>query len=129
MWLNILLNLRRLGLGVVSFMLRINLMSTLVLLMVSGLTLKGWLNCMLHTLEDAYRKALEVEKFNKPSSFVHTGPSMSSNSNTRPKTIKSQESSLRNSLPVASPIEYKASNLSIVYHKYHHKGHIASRYP
>ena len=33
---------------------------------------------------------------------------------------------MRNSLPVTSPIEFKASNSSIVYHKCHHKGHIAS---
>ena len=32
-----------------------------------------------------------------------------------------------NSLPFASLIESKASNSSIVYHKCHHKGHIASR--
>ena len=54
---------------------------------------------------------------------------MSSNGNTRPNTIRSQESSLRNSLPVASPIESKGSNSSIVYHRCHHKGHIASRCP
>ena len=54
---------------------------------------------------------------------------MSSNSNIRPNNIRSQESSLCNSLPVASPIESKASNSSIVYHKCHHKGHIASRCP
>ena len=52
---------------------------------------------------------------------------MSSKSNTRPNNIRNQESSLRNSLPVASPIESKASNSSIVCHKCHHKGHIASR--
>ena len=46
-----------------------------------------------------------------------------------PNNIKSKESSLRNSLPVASPIESKASNSSIVCHKCHHKGHIASRCP
>ena len=84
-----------------------------------------------HTVEDAYQKTLEVEKFNRPSSFAHTGQSksqsMSSNSNTRPNNIRSQESSLRNCLPVASPIESKASNSSIVYHKCHLKGHIASR--
>ena len=45
-----------------------------------------------HTLEDAYQKALEVEKFNKPSSFAHTCQSMSSNGNTRPNNIRSQES-------------------------------------
>ena len=54
---------------------------------------------------------------------------MSSNGNTRPNNIKSKESSLRNSLPVDSPIESKASNSSIVCHKCHHKGHIASRCP
>ena len=32
-----------------------------------------------------------------------------------------------NSLPIASPIEPKTSNSSIVCHKCHHKGHIASR--
>ena len=31
----------------------------------------------LHTVEDAYKKALEVEKFNRPSSFAHTGQSKS----------------------------------------------------
>ena len=86
-----------------------------------------------HTVEDAYQKALEVEKFNRPSSFAHTGQSksqsMSSNNNTRPNNIRSQESSLRNSLPIASPIESKTSNSSIVCHKCHHKGHIASRCP
>ena len=30
-----------------------------------------------HTVEDAYQKALEVEKFNRPSSFAHTGQSKS----------------------------------------------------
>ena len=54
---------------------------------------------------------------------------MSSNSNTRPNNIRSQESSLRNSLSVASPIDSKASNSSIVSHKCHHKGHIASHWP
>ena len=34
---------------------------------------------------------------------------------------------MRNSLPVASPIESKASNASIICHNYHHKDHIASR--
>ena len=86
-----------------------------------------------HTVEDAYQKALEVEKFNRPSSFAHTGQSksqsMSSDSNTMPNNIRSKESSLRNSLPVASPIESKANNSSIVYHKCHHKGHITSRCP
>ena len=86
-----------------------------------------------HTVEDAYQKALEVEKFNRPSSFAHTGQSksqsMSSDSNTMSNNIRSKESSLRNSLPVASPITFKASNSSIVCHKCHHKGHIASRCP
>ena len=54
---------------------------------------------------------------------------MSSDGNTMPNNIKSKESSLRNSLLVASPIESKASNSSIVCHKCHHKGHIASRCP
>ena len=54
---------------------------------------------------------------------------MSSNGNTRPNNIRSQGSRLRNSLPVATPIESKASNSSIFCHKYHHKGHIASRCP
>ena len=85
------------------------------------------------TIDDVYQKALEVDKFNKPSYFAHTGQSksqsMSSNSNPRPNNIRSQESSLRNSLPVASPIESKASNSSIVCHKCHHNGHIASRCP
>ena len=87
----------------------------------------------LHTVEDAYQKALEVDKFIRPSSFVHTGQSksqsMSSNSNTRPNNIWSQESSLCNSLLVASPIESKASNSSIVCRKCHHKGHITSCCP
>ena len=86
-----------------------------------------------HTVEDAYKKALEVEKFNRSSSFAHIGQSksqsMSSNGNTRPNNIRSQESSLRNSLPVASPIESMASNSSVVCHKCHHKGHITSRCP
>ena len=77
--------------------------------------------------------ALEVKKFNRPSSFAHTSQSksqsLSSNGNTRPNNIRSQESSLRNSLPIASPIESKASNSSIVCHKCHHKDHIASHYP
>ena len=30
-----------------------------------------------HTVEDAYQKSLEVEKFNKPSSFAHTSQSKS----------------------------------------------------
>ena len=46
-----------------------------------------------------------------------------------PNNIRSKESSLRNSLPVASPIESKASTSSIVCHKFHHKGHIASCCP
>ena len=54
---------------------------------------------------------------------------MSSNNNTRPNNIRSKESSLRNSLPIASLIESKANNSSIVYHKCHHKGHIASSCP
>ena len=54
---------------------------------------------------------------------------MSSDSNTMPKNIRSKESSLRNSLPIASPIESKASNSSIACLKCHHKGHIASRCP
>ena len=51
---------------------------------------------------------------------------MSSNGNTMPNNIRSNESTLRNSLPIASPIESKASNSSIIYHKCHHKDHIAS---
>ena len=51
------------------------------------------------------------------------------NGNTRPNNIRRKESSLRNSLPVAYPIESKASNSYIVCHKCHHKGHIASRCP
>ena len=43
-----------------------------------------------------------------------------------PNNIRSKESSLRNSLLVASPIESKASNSLIVCHKCHHKGHIPS---
>ena len=74
-----------------------------------------------HTVEDAYQKALEVEKFNRPSSFAYTGhsksQSMSSNGNTMPNNIRSKESSLRNSLPIVTPIESKASNSSIVCHK------------
>ena len=84
-----------------------------------------------HTIEDAYQKALKVEKFNRPSSFAHTdqskSQSMSLDGNTMPANIRSKESSLRNSLPVASHIASKASNSSIVCHKCHHKGHIASR--
>ena len=83
-----------------------------------------------HIVDDAYKKALEVKKCNRPSSFAHKGQSksqsMSSNGNPRPNNIKSQESSLCNSLPVASPIESKASNSSIVCHKCHHKGHTMS---
>ena len=86
-----------------------------------------------HTVEDAYQKALEVKKFNRPSFFAHTGQSksqsMSSKSNTRPNNIRSQESSLRNSLHIASPNESKTSNSSVVCHKCHHKGYIASRCP
>ena len=82
-----------------------------------------------HTVEDAYKKALKVEKFNRPSSFAHTCQSMSSNGNNRPNNIRSKKSCLCNSLPVASPIESKASNSSIACHKCHHKGHIASRCP
>ena len=54
---------------------------------------------------------------------------MPSNDNTRPNTIRSQESSLCNSLLVASPIESKACNSLIVCRKCHHKGHMASRCP
>ena len=86
-----------------------------------------------HTIEDAYQKALEVETFNRPSSFAHTSQSksqsMSSNGNTTPNNIRSKESILCNSLPVASHIASKASNSSIVCHKCHHKGHIAFRCP
>ena len=86
-----------------------------------------------HTVEDAYQKALEVEKFNRPSYFAHIGQSKSqsmlSNGNTRPNNFRSQESSLRNSLPVASLIESMASNSLIVCHKCHYKGHISSRCP
>ena len=86
-----------------------------------------------HTVDDAYQKALEVEKFNRPSSSAHTSQSklqsMSSDGNTMPNNFRSQESSLLNSLPVASPIESMTSNSSIVYHKCHHKGHIESRCP
>ena len=86
-----------------------------------------------HTVEDTYQKALKFEKFNRPSSFAHTSQSksqsMSSNSNTRPNNIRSQESSLRNPLPVASPIKSKASNSSIGCHKCHHKGYIVSCSP
>ena len=79
------------------------------------------------------KKALEVEKFNKPSFFAHTGQSksqsMSSNGNTRPNNIRDKKSSLCNSLPITSPIESKTSTSSIVCHKCHHKGYIASRCP
>ena len=85
------------------------------------------------TIEDASQKALEVEKFNRPSSFAHIGQpksqSMSSDGNTMPNNIRSKESSLHNSFPVASPIESETSNSSIVCYKCHHKGHIASRCP
>ena len=85
------------------------------------------------TVEDAYQKALEVEKCNRPSSFAHTSQSksqsMSSNGNTMLNNIRSKESSLHNSLPAASPIESKTNNSSIVCHKCHHKGHIASPCP
>ena len=54
---------------------------------------------------------------------------MSSNGNTRSNNIWSNESSLCNSLPLASPIESKDSNSLIVCHKCHHKGHIASHSP
>ena len=42
-----------------------------------------------HTVEDAYQKALEVEKFNRPSSFAYIGQSQSksSNGNTMPNNI------------------------------------------
>ena len=46
-----------------------------------------------------------------------------------PNNLRSKESSLRNSLPVASLIESKTSFSSIVCHKCHHKGHIVSRCP
>ena len=49
-----------------------------------------------HTIDDAYQKALEVEKFHRPASFAHTGQSksqsMSSNGNTMPNNIRSKES-------------------------------------
>ena len=86
-----------------------------------------------HTIEDAYQKALEVKKFDRPSSFAHTGQSksqsMSSDGKTMPTNIRTKELSFRNSLPVVSPIESKASNSSIVCHRCHHKGHIASCCP
>ena len=92
------------------------------------------LGCLvILNLHDAYQKALEVNKFNRPSSFAHTGwsksYSMSSNGNTMPNNIRSKESSLCNSQLIAFPIEFKDSNSSIVCHNCHHKGHIASRYP
>ena len=66
-------------------------------------------------------KTLEVKKFNRPSTFAHVGQSKSqsmlSNGNIRPNNIKGSESSLHNSLPIASPIESKATNSSIVCHK------------
>ena len=100
---------------------------------VNGLRFDIQMMVKLHaprTVEDAYQEDLEVKKFNKPSYFAHTAQSksqsMSSNGNPKTNNIRSQESSLRNSLPVASDlIESKASNLSIVCHKCHHKGHIA----
>ena len=46
-----------------------------------------------------------------------------------PNNIRRKESSLHNSLHVASPIESKASNSLIICHKCHHKGHIASHCP
>ena len=86
-----------------------------------------------HTIEDAYQKSLEVKKFNRFSSFAHTSQSksgsMSSDGNIVPNNIRSKESSLCNSLPVASPIESKANTSSIVCHKCHSNGHIASRCP
>ena len=82
-----------------------------------------------HTVEDAYQKALEVKKFNRPFSFAPTSQFMSSNGNIRSNNIRGKESSLRNSLPIAFPAESKASNSSILCHKCHHKGHIASRCP
>ena len=79
------------------------------------------------------KKALEVEKFNKPSSFAHMGQSksqsMSPDGKTMPNNIRSEESSLCNSLSVTSPIESKSSNSLIVCHKCDHKGHIASCCP
>ena len=54
---------------------------------------------------------------------------MSSNGNTRLNNIRGKESSLRNSLPITSPIDSKASTSSIVCHKCHHKGYIASLCP
>ena len=86
-----------------------------------------------HTVEDAYKNALEVEKFNRPSSFAYIGQSksqsMSSNGNIRPNNIRSQEFSLRNSLPIASLIESMASNSLVVCQKCHCKGHITSHCP
>ena len=54
---------------------------------------------------------------------------MSSNGNTMPNNIKGKNSSLRNSLPVASLSESKTSNSSIICNKCYHKGHIASHCP
>ena len=111
-------------------MLRINFLSALILR--SDIQKMVKLHSP-HTIEDSYQKDLEAERFNRPPSFAHTGQSksqsMSSNGNTRPNNIRSNEFSLRNSLLVASPIESKASSSSIVYHKCHHKGHIASHCP
>ena len=48
-----------------------------------------------HIVDDAYQKALEVEKFNRSSSFAHTGhksQSMSSDDNTRPNNIRKTSS-------------------------------------
>ena len=47
-------------------------------------------------------------------------------SNGKPNNIRSKKSSLRNSLPISSPIESKVSKSLIVCHKCHHKGHIPS---
>ena len=86
-----------------------------------------------HTVKDAYKKALEVEKLNRSSSFAHTVQSKSqlmlSNGNTRPTNIRCKESSLRNCLLIASPIESKDSNSSILCHNFHHKGNILSCCP
>ena len=48
---------------------------------------------------------------------------------TTPNNIRRKEYSLRNFLPVASLIQFKASSSLIVCHKCHHKGHIASHCP
>ena len=48
-----------------------------------------------HNVDDAYKKALEVEKFNRTSCFAHTGhksQSMSSDGNTRPNNIRKTSS-------------------------------------